>query len=356
MKLFRKHFFFEKKKQKTLANWGSLYPGRPKPKDSKVSCFFFSKKKSCLLAGFALFAHAAASRAAPCTLALNSQLDLQAETDLVPVTINQQPAWLRLDTGSFTSVLTTQATRRLRVHVDPDKSEHFRGVVEDPWHLWGIGGARAAEEVMAQSFDLGALHGRNFHLLSADIDFGPADGLLSIDFLADYDIDLDAAGREVRLYRATGACSRPKVFLQPPLYVVPLLPTETDKRPRVSVNIGGHGFTAMIDTGASHTAMFRHAAEQLDVSVENTSDRHLTVRGIGPDQVAAARHVFESVTIGDLTIRNMPIAVLDDRHGGDVDVLLGRDFQRKLHLWISNSSGQLVLQYPPQASPAAGAR
>ncbi len=38
-------FFFEKKKQKTFATWNSLYPDRPKPKQSKVFCFFFSKKK-----------------------------------------------------------------------------------------------------------------------------------------------------------------------------------------------------------------------------------------------------------------------------------------------------------------------
>lgn len=305
-----------------------------------------------VLAAVALCASAAALRAAPCTLALNSQLDLQPETDLIPVLINQQPASLKLDTGSFTTILTAQATRRLRVHADLDKSEHFRGVTDDPWGLRGIGGMRNAQEVMAHSLDLGALHGRNFHLLSADIDLGPADGLLSIDFLADYDIDLDAAGRQVRLYRATGACGRPKVFLQPPLYVVPLLPSDADRRPRVMVSIEGHDFTAIIDTGAPDTAIFRHAGEKLGVSVENTSDRHVTVRGIGPDQVAAVTHVFASVTIGDLTIRHMPIDVLDDALGDDVDVVLGRDFQRRLHVWISNSSGQLVLQYPPQASPA----
>jgi uncharacterized lipoprotein YmbA len=38
-------FFFEKKNQKTFASLGSLYPERPKPNDSKVFCFFFSKKK-----------------------------------------------------------------------------------------------------------------------------------------------------------------------------------------------------------------------------------------------------------------------------------------------------------------------
>jgi hypothetical protein len=41
----RKDFFFEKKKQKTFASPGSLFPERPKPKQLKVFCFFFSKKK-----------------------------------------------------------------------------------------------------------------------------------------------------------------------------------------------------------------------------------------------------------------------------------------------------------------------
>jgi hypothetical protein len=41
----RKVFFFEKKKQKTSASLGRAYPGGPKPKLSKVFCFFFSKKK-----------------------------------------------------------------------------------------------------------------------------------------------------------------------------------------------------------------------------------------------------------------------------------------------------------------------
>jgi hypothetical protein len=42
----RKQFFFEKKNQKPFANGTSLYPERPKPKGSKVFCFFSSKKQS----------------------------------------------------------------------------------------------------------------------------------------------------------------------------------------------------------------------------------------------------------------------------------------------------------------------
>jgi len=40
-------FFFEKKNQKTFASLSRTYPQR-KPKDIKVFCFFFSKKKTFL--------------------------------------------------------------------------------------------------------------------------------------------------------------------------------------------------------------------------------------------------------------------------------------------------------------------
>ena len=78
-------------------------------------------------------------------------------------------------------------------------------------------------------------------------------------------------------------------------------------------------------------------------------------------------HVFNTVTIGDLTFHNMKIDVLDqadtgvDRHrtgslfavdtfSGGHDMTLGADFMSKVHLWISHSSHQLVMQYPPKPS------
>jgi hypothetical protein len=42
----RKRFFFEKKNQKTFANWRRLGLEGPEPKESKVSCFFFQRRSS----------------------------------------------------------------------------------------------------------------------------------------------------------------------------------------------------------------------------------------------------------------------------------------------------------------------
>jgi hypothetical protein len=57
------------------------------------------------------------------------------------------------------------------------------------------------------------------------------------------------------------------------------------------------------------------------------------------------------VVIGDLTISNMPILVLDQRHANDADMLLGYDFVTRVHVWISRSSDSVIMQYPPAATP-----
>jgi predicted aspartyl protease len=289
--------------------------------------------------------------ATPCSLALNSRVPVR-EDRTIAVKIDGAPANLMLDTGSSTTVITADAAKRLRLRPDPDTSTTFRGVTETPWSLSGIGGARLGSEVMAKTFEVGALVGRKFHLLSADIPLGAADGLLSTDFLADYDIDLDFPAREIRLFRAYGTCDHAKVFLQAPLYATPLLHSTEDPRPRVAALIDGHRLVALIDTGAQHSSIYAHTAEWLGVNAaDEKTGLTLKVHGIGPNPVAAVEHVFPAVTVGDITVSNMRVRILADRAHDDTDMLLGADFQHRLHLWISNSGQALIMQYPPQPSP-----
>jgi predicted aspartyl protease len=280
---------------------------------------------------------------------MNSQLIL---TDgLIDASIDDKPVRLFLDTGSFTTVLTPAAEKRLGLRVDPDTSSSFRGI-QDPWIGQGIGGGAIYTEVMAKTFRIGKITGYKFHFLTGVRELGDADGLLSTDFLKDYDIDLDFAGNQVRLFRAYGDCSHTKVFLQSPVFAVPLQQDPYDRRPRVEVFVGDRRLVALIDTGASKSAIFRNAADALGLNgAELAMDRTVRVHGIGPDAVAAKVHILPTLSVGELTLRNMRVDILDDRSHNDVDMLLGRDFQRRLHLWISNSAHELIMQYPPQASP-----
>ncbi len=289
---------------------------------------------------------------AGCSVALSAQLPVihVKNRAMVDVAVNGQPATLMLDTGSFSNILSTVAARRLRLHADLDGANHFRGVPRDPYTIEGLGGTGLGDEVVADTFQVGAMHGRHFHFVTADLGSEKLDGFLSTDSLSGYDIDLDVPGSEVRLYRWGGACERPRAYLQEPLYTTPLAMDADDKRPQVSVLIDGHKFRALIDTGASTSTIYRSAAETLGVVFAQTDPaRRFTVTGFGPHSVSAVRHAF-SLTIGDLTFRNMPVAIVD-KSSPRIDLLLGADFQRKVHLWISNSSRTLVMQYPPQASP-----
>ncbi len=289
---------------------------------------------------------------AGCSVALTSQLHVTRvqSASMVDVAINGRSATLQLDTGAFSTILSTAATRRLKLHADADTANHFRGAIRDPYTLEGVGGAGLGDEVVADSFQVGAMHGSHFHVLAADFGSARSDGLLSTDFLSDYDIDLDVPAAEVRFYRWSGACDRPRAYLQGPLYTTAMTVDQDDKRPQVSVLIDGRKFRALIDTGAGGTAIFRDAAQSLGVAFDRTDPaRRLKVTGFGPHSVDAVRHAF-SITVGDLTFRNMSVLVMDETSPG-IDVVLGADFQRKVHLWISNSSHTLVMQYPPQASP-----
>jgi hypothetical protein len=71
---------------------------------------------------------------------------------------------------------------------------------------------------MAQRFEVGAITGHKFHLLAEDMNLGAAEGLLSTDFLHDYDVDLNFPAHEIRLFRQFGSCDRPKILLQGNLY------------------------------------------------------------------------------------------------------------------------------------------
>jgi len=307
----------------------------------------------CVIAGLAALALMAVAGCAAdpvpgaCKLAKISDLPVQRLRRhlLIDARINDKPARLVFDTGAFTSLITPGAASRLQLSF-----ASFGGDVS------GIGGRRIATIMSAHSVELGKLHGRNFLFMSADLgEFGEAfatDGLLSSDLLSKWDIDLDLHAEQVRLYLPVGDCRFPSAFLRGSLYQVPMLPTAEDHRPRITVTIGGQKFTALVDTGADTTSIYRHAAARLGLHIADlAADRHTLMRGVGPRAVRSVTHVFEPMAIGDLTVQHMPIDIIDEAADEPVDILLGADFQERVHLWISYSSGTLIMEYPPLPSP-----
>jgi hypothetical protein len=47
------------------------------------------------------------------------------------------------------------------------------------------------------------------------------------------------------------------------------------------------------------------------------------------------------------------MTIADQDSGAGVDMLLGYDFAKTVHLWISHSSQTVLMQYPAQPTPLA---
>jgi predicted aspartyl protease len=278
--------------------------------------------------------------------------------------VNSHPSKLILDTGYYRTAFDLRAAGRLGISMSATGRD-----------VYGVGGVYHEYRGTAARMRIGNLRADGMQVLGGDM-WGEAnpngyDGRYGMNMMAAYDIDLDFAGGLVRFFQTSGDCGKPAVALAPELYTVPLEPIFEDRQADVMVKIDGHPVKAMLDSGAPMTTMYRSAAIRLGVDLSPLhAPNHATTIGAGKSPIAIMTHVFPTVAIGDLQFNNMRIRIVDqDSNGIDKvhlgsllpdsvydapnqeQMLLGADFMKKVHLWISHSSQTLVMQFPPVASP-----
>jgi predicted aspartyl protease len=263
------------------------------------------------------------------------------------ITINGGLAHMRVDTGSATNLLSTEAADRLHM------TQHMLAGAQ----VSGVGGSRPVDMAVSDSVMLGAARGSNIAFITVAPDAFPpgTDGLLGMDFLVRYDDDLDFTALRLRLVRAQGDCTNPNSPLPPPLYGIRMDALTPGGSPVVDVLVNGMKLRALVDTGAVQSLLFRSAAERVGLPVPALlASRGASIRGVGGEATRAAP-VPGGVTlsVGDLQVRHLQVTVADQQPGAEVDMLLGYDFARKVHLWLSHSSHTLLMQYPPVPTPLA---
>jgi predicted aspartyl protease len=266
--------------------------------------------------------------------------------------VNGKDSLVQFDTGSEDNLITEEAAHRLGMAVNVSGYNYAEGV----------GGTQMTGVARSRDVRLGDAHGERleFTTFPGRVQWQSGDGLLGMSFLHDFDMDLDFWGGRVGLYKAISGCDTPQAALAQPLYAVDLIDDPNSASPEVFVSINGTRLRARIDTGAEQTAIFRLGARRAGL-ITGQVQGMFEAGGIGPRAVKADLRISAPVVIGDLTVNNMPVAVTDQRSLGpsgqrgtaDTDMLLGYDFVTRVHLWISHSSRTVIMQYPPQASPAA---
>ncbi len=297
----------------------------------------------------AVIVAAAGPARAGCSLVLAASLPVQFTRSwrvAVPVTINGIQISMTFDTGGATNALSSATAAKLNLS-EPDR----HGSGDDDEDGYGVGGWRGAHQMVARKVQIGDMQG---HAMAIEVMRPGRPGqvdedLLGVDFLGNVDIDIDVLAARITLYGANGDCSQPSTPLKGELYTTQLLQTDDDEdiRPHIAVTLGGRRLRAIIDTGTDGLAMTRRAARDIGVTdAMLAADAQTTATGIG-GTVPIWHHLFAKMDIGDVSLGPLRMAVVNQPQGDDWDVLLGMKFLRLVHVWISRSSGTVIMQVPP---------
>ncbi len=273
---------------------------------------------------------------------------------LVDGMVNGNKATMVFDTGTAQSFFAEASVQRLNIRA-MQREDHNLNTLG---RAYGFGGSASARPVVVKHLDFGGLRARDFAIWAEDTKAPGrmgADGMLSLDILAKYDIDLDLTSQRIRLFYPMGDCLHAAVYLHGNLYPIPMLAGSDDNSPHIAVTIGNQTLTAMIDTGSPNTVLFRGAAGRLGLDPNKAGFPRVSARGIGHGVTSGTVRKIAAIGVGDLEFDNVPVLVADASLGSvehPTDMLLGMDFLSKFHPWISFSSNTLVLQYPPAPSPS----
>lgn len=262
----------------------------------------------------------------------------------VPVMIRGQPARLLLDTGAERSMVTEAAAQRL-------------GLIRDGRRLTrleGIGGTTTNWDVKTDTLVFGSAKIRDFQLAVGrfaqnEIDGALLDGLLGVDILAAFEVEIDPAQRQATLYRA-----RPCADALPP-WRDPFIVVDTTGPPRgrmlVPITLDGVNDLAILDTGAQVTSVSERLALSTGLTRQEL-ERDPVGRSTGASDasVPTRAHRFRSLMVGGAQISNPVLAVLPLPEGR-AGALLGSNYLRGRRLWLSFASRRFFLaeQSPPAA-------
>lgn len=118
-----------------------------------------------------------------------------------------------------------------------------------------------------------------------------------------------------------------------------VIPMARDGQFRVTAYINGRAVPAIIDTGATMVAMSAQMASALGIQYA-AGPRGVNHTANGP--VSSFHIVLPVVQVGDMTVQNVPAAVLESSLGRDDVVLVGNSFLR--YLQMSREGDTMVLR------------
>jgi predicted aspartyl protease len=250
--------------------------------------------------------------------------------------INGSPATMLVDTGAFDTALTSTAVAR-----------HKLALTETGRSAQGIGGSAKIYLTQIDELSAGpAKSGRARPAVLTDFGNPPGfDAIIGAPFLLQTDMEISLATKELRFFRPSNCQDRFLAYWDPKAIEIPFEASSTrEPNPRFTVLINGKKMKAMIDTGAATTVIGLNAARRAGLKLGTPGvTRGPDSSGIGSARVARWNTTFDTFQIGEETVKNAEIGVLD--WDGNVDILLGDDFLRAHRVLFAMSQRRIYLSY-----------
>jgi predicted aspartyl protease len=266
---------------------------------------------------------------------------------VVSVVLNGQPAKLALDTGSPGTIIGTSAAERLKLIVVSGKQAGLDGL-----QVSGLGGRSDAGLSVARRIDLGGavLENRLLVVLPFDLrgpSSGEVDGLLGMDVLSTFDVELDLKARKGALYAPRNCPSGPPDW-GVKVNTVTLLPDGEGHKLRVHATLDGRTTEAIIDTGSTVTYVSTGTAHAVGVTDEAlAADRMVSVSGVAARDSPFRVHKFRRLRIGKEAFADpeIPVGALPLP---SVNMMIGMSYLQNRKLWISSASKRVYIGPPLQ--------
>jgi len=251
--------------------------------------------------------------------------------------IEHTPAVFLLDTGAATTVLTRFGT---------DK----RGLKKIPTvHAYsGVGGYARTFKVPLNHIQVGPIKSEQMGGMTEIDEFGRRpnyDALLGSDFLLTMDMEISLSEKRLKFFTPHNCSDTFLGYWNPGAVVVPLQFEPDFRRPMIDVVLNGVKMTALIDSGATVSVVSLAAAQRAGVTVGAMDDQKSSASGIGDKVVATQKATLHTFSVGDETIQNAALQIIDIKGRGMPDVVLGDDFLRSHRILFAVSQKLVYLSY-----------
>jgi hypothetical protein len=260
--------------------------------------------------------------------------------------VNGQNAKFGLSTGSSATTVSEALVKRLGL---PAVDMHMRTVSR--------AGTQERMNALVQDFTIGTMvsHANRFIVLDSGGDGTNGDvvGSLGVDYLGNYDIELDPAERKVNLFQPI-QCGR-AAYWWDDHFELPFTLSQYNE-PVVAITLDGRTYRAIVDIASAHST--------IDIA---EAHRNLNV----PDSIQPAPsgtlqlYTFKELIFGPITFRNPKVGLvrykalaldtgshIKEAASKDAPIIIGMDVLGKFHSMISFGSGKIYFTLPNERKPA----